>query len=237
MKKIVYAFCRTSTNKQRIERQERNILAVYPNAIVVKEVYTGTVVNERKEFTKLCNLAKEEVKKGNNVTIVFDEVSRMARNSEEGYNLYMDLFDFGVNLVFLKEPHINTSTFSEALKNNIALTGSNVDIILKAIKEYLMEVAKTQIRLAFEQAEKEVEYLHQRTREGLMTAKLNGKKLGREKGKIYKTKKEEKCLEIIKKNSKAFDGFNTDIEIMKICEISRNTFYKYKSILKESNTN
>lgn len=36
--------------------------------------------------------------------------------------------------------------------------------------------------LAFEQAEKEVQDLHQRTREGIETAGLNGKQIDRSKG-------------------------------------------------------
>ena len=46
---------------------------------------------------------------------------------------------------------------------------------------YLMALAKEQIKLAFEQSEKEVADLHQRTREGLLTARLNGKQVGRKK--------------------------------------------------------
>ncbi len=32
-------------------------------------------------------------------TIIFDSVSRMSRDSEEGYNLYEELFDKGIELV------------------------------------------------------------------------------------------------------------------------------------------
>jgi len=38
----VYGYCRISTGKQNIERQERNILEKYPKAHIVKEVFTGT---------------------------------------------------------------------------------------------------------------------------------------------------------------------------------------------------
>lgn len=44
-----------------------------------------------------------------------------------------------------------------------------------------METGK-QIRIAFEQAEKEVMDLRQRTREGIETAKLNGKQIGQALG-------------------------------------------------------
>lgn len=71
------------------------------------------------------------------------------------------------------------------------MTGTNVDFILKGINEYLMALAKEQIKLTFEQSEKEVADLHQRTREGLVTAKLNGKQIGRKKGVGFETKKPE----------------------------------------------
>lgn len=112
------------------------------------------------------------------------------------------------------------------------MTGINVDIILEAVKKYLMALAKEQIRLAFQKAEDEVNYLHKRTSEGILTAKLNGKQIGRIKEKAYKTKKEITCKEVILKNNKDFNGTNTDDEVMKICGISRNSYYKYKRELK-----
>lgn len=36
------------------------------------------------------------------------------------------------------------------------MTGTNVDFILKGINEYLMALAKEQIKLAFEQSEKKL---------------------------------------------------------------------------------
>lgn len=64
------------------------------------------------------------------------------------------------------------------MENNIDLTGTNVDYILEGINKYLMSLAKEQIRLTFEQSEKEVEDLHQRTKEGIEKARLNGKQIG-----------------------------------------------------------
>ena len=233
MKERVYAFCRVSTAHQNIERQVRNILERYPNAIVVKEYYTGTKLEGRTEWNKLYNQVKKDISNGINATVVFDEVTRMSRNEIEGFNLYQELFDLGVNLVFLKDQHINTDVYRKALSIEIPMTNSNVDILLKAIKEYIMAVAKEQIKIAFEQAEKEVKYLHKRTSEGLLTAKINGKQIGRIAGKKYKTKKEISCKEIILKNSKDFNGNNNDDEVIKICGISRGSYYKYKRELKD----
>ena len=165
-------------------------------------------------------------------TIIFDSVSRMSGNAEEGFAAYEELFNRGVTLVFLKEPHINTDTYKKALENNVQLTGSNVDYILEGVNRYLMELAKEQIRLAFEQSEKEVEDLHQRTREGIETARLNGKQIGRKKDAKITTKKSLAAKEIIRKHSRDFNGTLSDVEVMQLTGLSRNTYYKYKRELK-----
>ena len=175
-------------------------------------------------------LLMKRVKAGD--TIIFDSVSRMSGNAEEGFAAYEELFNRGVNLVFLKEPHINTDTYKKALENNVQLTGSNVDYILEGVNRYLMELAKEQIRLAFEQSEKEVEDLHQRTREGIETARLNGKQIGRKKDAKITTKKSLAAKEIIRKHSRDFNGTLSDVEVMQLTGLSRNTYYKYKRELK-----
>lgn len=228
----VYGYCRVSTPQQSIARQVRNILARFPNAYIVKEVYTGTRTVGRKEWNKLYNLIKREALSGKEITVIFDSVSRMSRNAEEGFELYEELFNMGIHLVFLKEPHINTDTYKNAINTKVQMTGTNADILLKAINEYLMTLAKEQIRIAFEQAEKEVLDLRQRTSEGIKTAQLNGKQIGRVRGKKYITKKEAAAKEIILKNSKDFNGINSDTEVIKIAGISRNSYYKYKAELK-----
>ena len=95
-----------------------------------------------------------------------------------------------------------------------------------------MELAKEQIRLAFEQAEKEVQDLRQRTREGIETARLNGKQIGQPKGAKLVTKKSIKAKEIIMKRSKDFQGELSDLEVMKLIGCARGSYYKYKKELK-----
>lgn len=221
----IYGYCRISTKQQNIERQIRNIRAAYPTAIIVQEVYTGTT-NNRTEWTKLLNKLQE------NDTLVFDSVSRMSRNAEEGYSTYENLFNKNINLVFLKEEYINTDTFKNALSTSIPMTGTNVDFILEGINKYLLALAKEQIRIAFEQSEKEVMDLRQRTKEGIATARLNGKQIGAVAGKRITTKKSIIAKEQIKKYSKDFFGTLSDMEVMKLIGISRNTYYKYKKELK-----
>lgn len=220
-----YGYCRISRPKQSLERQIQNIKAQYQDSIIVQEVFTRTRMDRRQ-----WQLLMKRVKAGD--TIIFDSVSRMSGNAEEGFAAYEELFNRGVNLVFLKEPHINTDTYKKALENNVQLTGSNVDYILEGVNRYLMELAKEQIRLAFEQSEKEVEDLHQRTREGIETARLNGKQIGRKKDAKITTKKSLAAKEIIRKHSRDFNGTLSDVEVMQLTGLSRNTYYKYKRELK-----
>lgn len=224
-KNKVYGYCRISTAKQSIERQIRNITAYDSTAIIYQEAFSGTKLNERKEFTKLL----KRVKEGD--TIIFDSVSRMSRNADDGIKLYLELFDKGINLVFLKEHHIDTDTYKSALQNNIKMTGDDVDYILKGINEYLKRLATKQIKLAFEQSEKEVADLQQRTKEGIETARLNGKQIGQRQGTKLNVKKTQPAKAIILKHNKDFNGNLNDTETMQLAKISRNTFYKYKKQL------
>lgn len=87
-----YGYCRISQKKQSIERQIRNIKEAYPSAIMIEEAFTGTKI-DRPEWNKLYAKAKS------GDTIVFDSVSRMSRNADEGFNTYEELYNRGVNLV------------------------------------------------------------------------------------------------------------------------------------------
>lgn len=221
----MYGYCRISQRKQSIDRQIRNIKAEYPEAVIIEEAYTGTTI-DRKQWNSLY----KKVKAGD--TIIFDSVSRMSRNAEEGFTAYEELYNRGVNLVFLKEAHINTATYKQALESNIKLTGGSVDYILEGVNKYLMALAKEQIRLAFVQAEKEVADLHQRTKEGMETARLNGKQIGLKEGTKLTTKKSVKAKEVIMKHSRDFNGTLADEDVITLAGLSRNTYYKYKKELK-----
>lgn len=223
---MIYGYARISRKEQSIDRQIRNIKAVYPNAIIVKESYTGTRM-DRPEWMKM----NKKVKCGD--TIIFDSVSRMSRNSDEGVETYFDLYERGVNLIFLKERYIDTSVYSENMKDKIELHGTDEDEIFKGLNSYFRKLATRQIRISFDQAEKEVQDLHQRTKEGLETARLNGKQIGQRPGSTLHVKKKAPAQEKILKYSKDFNGSLSDIECMKLVGVSRNTYYKYKKELKE----
>jgi DNA invertase Pin-like site-specific DNA recombinase len=186
------------------------------------------------------NKLYKQLKKGD--TIIFDEVSRMSRNAGEGFETYKTLFEMGVNLIFIKEPHINTSVYRDKLQQQADKISSNtgskatdklLNSIMSALHEYTIDLAKEQIELAFKTAQAEVDFIHIRTSEGVRRAQANGKQIGIQKGQKLTTKKSIAMKTRIKELSKDFEGTNTDSEVMKITGLARNTYYKYKRELKE----
>lgn len=222
-KSRVYGYARVSTMKQSIERQIDNIKKQYPNATIISESYTGRKM-DRPEWTKLYKNLRE------GDTIIFDEVSRMSRDAEEGFKVYKELYNKGINLVFIKESTLNTDNFRQTAQVN--LTGEDVDCIIKGVNEYLMILAEKQIKSAFETAQHEVDFLSQRTSEGVRLAQAQGKQVGIKKGQKLTTKKSIDAKREIQKLSKDFGGSNTDAEVIKITGLARNTYYKYKRELK-----
>ena len=235
----IFGYCRISTPKQNIERQVRNILNENPNAEIVREIYTGKNIS-RPEFDKLLT----KIQSGD--TIIFDSVSRLSRNAKEGFELYKKLFCKGVNLIFLRERHIDTNTYRRELAKQINIDADTNDTatnellqsIANALNIYILHLAEQQIILAFQQSQKEVDDLRQRTKEGIETARRNGKKIGGQEGAKLHVKKKTPIKELIKKYSKNFEGNLKDSEVIAIINnstglhVSNNTYYKYKKSLK-----
>lgn len=232
---MIFGYCRVSTNQQKIARQVKNIGRNFPDAKIYKDYYTGKTTI-RPEFEKMLRL----VKQGD--TIVFDEVSRMSRNAKEGFSLYKELYGKGINLVFLKEPHINTDSYKNAMKVSIPqieigdkASQSLIDGIVNAINTFMLAKVESDIYKAFEQAEKEIQFLSDRTKEGQREAIVNGKQIGLPKGTILITKKSQNAKKIIKQHSICFGGTLQDKDVIKLAGISRNSFYKYKKEIMEEN--
>ena len=237
----IIGICRKSRANQNIERQVRNIQNKYPNARIIKITCSGAKVIGYKDFEKVIKEVKEN-KKNKNYKLVFDSASRMSRDSEGGCELYEDLFNHNVSIEFLKEPQINTDVFRKTLNNQIELqakTGNEatdklINTVIQALNYYTIALAKEQIKKVFDEAETELKNIHQRTSEGLLTAKLNGKRVGTPKGTKLTTKKSIQAKEIIIKHYKVFgNGTLNATETMKLAGIDKNTFYKYKRELLE----
>ena len=227
-----YGYVRVSTMQQKTQRQIDNIKSFAAEAIIYQEKQSGKDIENRAVFRKLL----DKVKSGD--TIIFDEVSRMSRNAEEGYNLYMKLMERGISLVFLKERHIDTDEYKRRTQNHIARISSDnkkmdklVNGILDLVADFEKENLKDNIRLAFLQAEHERLFLIKRVTEGKSRSE---KPQGRPEGSLNKkTAKAEHIKKIIKEQSKNFDGKFSDAKIMReyLQGVARNTYYKYKKEL------
>lgn len=228
-----YAYARISRKTQKIERQIENLTRAYPDARLYQEAYTGTKTDGRKEFNKMLSV----IKPGD--TIIFDSVSRMSRNADDGIKLYMELYDKDVNLVFLKEQYINTDVYRDSIQQTIDTTGNEIaDIYIQATNKVIKLLAEQQIRKAFEQSEKEVQDLHERTKEGIREARRKGKQVGRATGTRVTTKKSLEAKRLMQEYSRDFGGTLNDIDTMtqiraRVGTLSRNTYYKYKKELFE----
>ena len=229
----VYGYVRVSTIQQKTKRQIDNIKAYSSSAIIYEEKQSGTNIENREVFRTLLKKLKAED------TVVFDSVSRMSRNEIEGYALYMELMNKGISLVFLKEPHIDTQEFKRRTEKQIAniKTGNdNMDTMINAIIDAIMQYAesnlKDDIRLAFQQAQKERDDLVQRVIEGKTKS---DKHQGRPMGSPNKgSKKAMHIRKVIQEQSKDFDGRFSDAKIMReyLPNVARGTYYKYKKELK-----
>ena len=222
----IFGYARVSTAKQDLERQIRNILREAPDAEIITEKYSART-QARPEWRKLFASLQD------GDTLILDSVSRMSRNEEEGYKEYLELYERGVTLKFISEPHINTDTYKAALKSAVPMTGGAVDCILEGVNQYLKILAGEQVKLAFRQAQKENDDRSRNTKQGLETAKRDGKTLGRKPGTKLTTKKSIAAKEAILKHAKAFGGTLSDSEVQKLAGISRNSYYKYKAELKQ----
>ena len=233
----LYAYIRVSTQRQSLQRQMDNILSAnngaFAGALFFSDTSAGST-QDRPEWNRLY----KKLKPGD--TVVFDSVSRLSRDAESGAALYEELYQKGINLIFLNEPHCNTDCYRQAAAASIPPTGNEIaDIYIEATNKALMLLAHNQIFLAFEQAEKERLDLCKRVRDGMKAAKEEAAQQGIEKhyglvpGTKLTTKKSISAKEIIMKHSKDFNGTLNDSEAMKLCGISRNTFYRYKRQLKQ----
>ena len=230
MDKMIVGYARVSTPTQKLQRQIENLKAAYPNIIIIAETYSGKTEN-RPKWQKLLR----QCRSGIVGKLVFDEVSRFSRNAEEAIKEYKELYNLGIELEFLKEPHINSSVYRQASSRQINIDTSNMDkdtanllnSVVDGLNDYLFAIAEKQIYLAFEHAQKERELLSKRTSEGLKQAKLMGSKVGRQKGQHIITKKSKRAKRIILKHYISFGGELSATECILLCKITKSTFYRY----------
>ena len=229
----VYGYTRVSTKKQSEQMQLDAIHAFSRIDKMYSDKFTGTT-SDREDFTKLVKQVDKDIKDGEQVTIIFYSVSRMSRNSSEGIEQYFNWYDRGVNLVFLNERHIDTDSYRKSqsvavsdINTGDADTDELINGILARVNKFIRAKAADDITKAFEQAEKEVQDLHKRTKDGMRASGAAAKIRQARKGKTYTTAKELDTRISMLECLKDFGGQQNLKRFAEDKELSRATVYKY----------
>lgn len=217
-----YAYMRISTRegreKQRYRRQEKSLDRYAKEndieyVFYFKEDVSGKNFTGRKEWRRLEKIVQP------NDTIVFKDISRFTRESENGYIKYMELLQKNVNLVFIDNPTVSTDYIKELL--HIA---EEQDIVAKTSLE---STVKLLLIVELARAEQERLTISKRTKDG-MAASPN--KAGRKPGQLDKMTSELQADIILYLLDRSIKGS----DIMRKHNISRNTFKKYVEHVKEA---
>ena len=218
-----FAYMRISTKeergKQKYTRQENSLqrYARTKNIDYVfefKEDASGKSFTNRSEWNRLEKIIQPHD------TIVFKDITRFTRESENGYIKYMELMAKGINLIFLDNPTLSTDYIKELIS-----TAKNMNFLEKTINEMLVKVL---LAAELTRAEQERLTISQRTKDG-MAASPN--KAGRKVGQL------DKMTEALENDIRRYltDRSIKQVDLMNKYKISRNTLKKYISLLADTN--
>lgn len=151
-------------------------------------------------------------------TIVFKDISRFTRESENGYKKYMELLDKGINLVFLDNATVSTDYIKQLM--SVAKEQSLV------ARTSLENTIKLLLIVELDRVEQERLVFIKRIKDGLAAS---DKKSGRKFGQVDKLTPELRAD--IKRYLK--DRTIKQADILKNYEISRTTLSKYIDLIKK----
>lgn len=215
-----FSYMRISTKEERqLQKYNRQAKALAKYAkdnnieyvAEFQEDASGKNFTDRKQWQKLEKLVK------NGDTIVFKDISRFTRESENGYNKYMELLNNGVNLVFLDNMTVSTNYIKNLL--NVAQAQNLV------AKTALENTVKLLLIVELDRVEQERAMTIKRIKDGIAAS---SKPSGRPIGKLDKISDE------LKKDINEYLN-NRDIkaiDLMRKYNISRPTFKKYVDVVK-----
>lgn len=184
---------------------------------LLQEDVSGKSFNNRKEWKRIEQLAHE------GDTIVFKDISRFTRETENGYKKYMELFDKGIELIFIDNPTVSTPYIRKML--NIA---KEQNLIAKITLE---NTVKLLLMVELDRVEQERMITVKRIKDGILAS---NKKSGRKQGQV------DKLTDELKTDIQVFlkDRTIKQVDLMKKHNISRNTLKKYISrVIEEQKAN
>lgn len=213
-----YSYMRISTKeerqKQSYARQERSLRAYADTMgieylIEFKDDMSGATF-KRKNWERLEKILQE------NDTVVFKDISRFTRQSQEGYSKYMELMQRGINLIFLDNPTVSTDYIKDLTR-----VSESQDLVTRTALEGTIKLL---LIVELDRVEKERQIFIQRVRQGIQAS---SKRSGRVPGTL------EKMSEELEEDIRKFlaDRSIKQIDLMRKHNISRNTLKKYIRVL------
>lgn len=173
---------------------------------IFQEDVSGKSFENREEWKKIERLAHE------GDTVIFKDLARFTRETENGYKKYMELFDKGINLIFIDNPTVSTPYIKKML--DIA---KEQNLIAKITLE---NTIKLLLMVELDRVEQERLITVKRIKDGI---KASSKKSGRKTGQL------DKMTDELEKDIRQYlvDRTIKQVDLMDKHHISRNTLKKY----------
>ncbi|AIY81240.1 hypothetical protein U728_738 [Clostridium botulinum 202F] len=217
---LYFAYHRTSTHDQHLDRgiKEINEFITKENISLINEIYTDKQTGKNFNRPYYDNLIKdmELVKKANPnecIALIVTELDRLGRNKQLILKEIRKMKDSGIRLMVLEIP---TTLIELPKDSNIA------NMIMETINNMLIEMYAS-----FAQAE--IEKKEKRQSEGIAAKKARGEwdDYGRPRALDFK--------EFVKEYKRVLDGSIKPTECMKLLDITKPTYYRYRKEYEESN--
>ncbi len=223
-----FGYCSSGCSRPQFDKQIESINRSFPNAIVIKEVYSKTVTDRAELKRLIAQLDQDD-------TLIVHSMDRLSRDPGELFTYYKELADKGVQLIFINQPYMNTEVFMTVYKEMISQTPESSH---PAVEESLQQLLKAQIAKILEKNWEDLQMQRSHMKESYQHAREEERKNGAGRGKRYESRKSFMVKELIKKYNQNYDGLMNDVQTMEqirsdMGTISRNTYYKYKKELVE----
>lgn len=157
---------------------------------------------------------------GEGDTVIVKNIFCLGRDPEEAFETYIDLFEKTSALIFTESDYFSSPNFFPLLKEYKTKAG-----VAKALEPAIVSLINREFIIR--------EKRRRKIQRGISFAAKEGRVPGRRKGSSVSSKKFGVAKEIILRESNTFGGPLSDPELIERLGISRNTFYRYKNLLKK----
>lgn len=200
----------TDTERQNFNRQIKS-LERYAKDHDIEYLIDFTEEKSAKNFTDRPQFKKLDKLLQGGDTVVFKDLYRFTRESENGYKKYMEWLDQGINMVFLDNPTVSSDYIRQMMT-----TAEQQDIVTKTAME---SIIKLLIIVELDRGEKQRLYISQSIKDGIAAS---NKRSGRKPGQLDKMS-DALREDILKYLS---DMSIKQVDLMRKYNIGRNTLKK-----------